>query len=55
MKRKAKKLYSGCPAPQKYANNLTLCSKRCCGNPRKHSGDVTIQEEKAKFDERSQA
>jgi len=28
----------------KIADNLKLCSKSCCGNPRKHFNELTIQE-----------
>lgn len=43
-KRKAARLYAGCRCPAKYANNLTVCSGACCGNPRKWFGDPTRQE-----------
>ncbi len=26
------------------ADNMAVCSNYCCGNPRKHFGELTIQE-----------
>lgn len=31
----------------RYKDNMTLCSCHMCGNPRKYSKDLTIQEKKA--------
>lgn len=30
------------------ADNMKVCSNYCCGNPRKHFGELTIQERKQK-------
>ena len=31
----------------RYRNNMTLCSCSMCGNPRKYSNQITLQERKA--------
>ena len=28
------------------ADNFCLCSNNCCGNPRRHFGEVTLQEKR---------
>lgn len=33
---RAKWLYPHTAVPQKYADNRTVCSRYCCGNPRHH-------------------
>ena len=53
MRKKARKLYAGCRRPERYADNLTVCSGPCCGNPRKWQGTKTLQE--IRFDEKSSA
>jgi len=36
------------------ANTATACSCEMCGNPRKHWGDITVQEKKANLSYREQ-
>jgi hypothetical protein len=31
----------------RFADTPTPCSGNCCGNPRRHFGEVTVQEQKA--------
>ncbi len=53
MKVKAKRIVNDNGFPEyanechKIANHLTVCSCYMCGNPRKHTGEVTMQERKA--------
>ena len=47
--KKAKRLYPRSNMPQKYADNITICSCDACGNPRKWrkgKDKLTIQEQK---------
>ena len=30
------------------ADNMAVCSNYCCGNPRRHFGELTVQERKQK-------
>ena len=39
---------------EKWADNMTLCSGPCCGNPRKWFKEKTIQERKADEREKEQ-
>jgi hypothetical protein len=49
----ARRLYPWCKRPERYADNLTVCSCWGCGNPRRWLGERTRQElrEEAKGDE----
>ena len=53
MRAKARKLYAGGKRPERYADNLTVCSGPCCGNPRKWHGLKTMQE--LRFDEKARS
>lgn len=33
---------------RKMADNMQMCSRCCCGNPRRHFGKLTVQERKQK-------
>jgi hypothetical protein len=44
MKQRARRIYPDCPRAERAADNLTLCSGRCCGNPRKWFKEKTRQE-----------
>ena len=45
-KRRARAIYKNCSNPEKYANNMKSCSCFLCGNPRKHFGEMTVQEKR---------
>jgi len=47
MKKKAKRIYFWNDNPEKYADNLAVCSCPMCGNPRKHFHQETLQEKRA--------
>ena len=47
MKKKAKRIYFWNDHPEKYADNLAVCSCPMCGNPRKHFHQETLQEKRA--------
>lgn len=53
MKAKARKLY---PHDRKArnANHLAVCSCWMCGNPRRHLGEITMQERRAELRARDQ-
>lgn len=46
MKAKARKVYPH-DKDARWANHLQGCSCHGCGNPRRHCGEVTMQERKA--------
>ncbi|MDO5622857.1 MAG: hypothetical protein Q4G24_15520 [Paracoccus sp. (in: a-proteobacteria)] len=46
MKARARKIYDY-DTKAKLANHLAVCSCWMCGNPRRHLGEVTMQERKA--------
>ncbi len=48
--RRAARIYPAKACPQKLADNLQTCSACCCGNPRKHWNEVTMQERRATFE-----
>jgi len=48
MKAKARKVFYWCPErAHHWANNMTMCSRACCGNPRKWNKEKTRQEYKS--------
>ena len=54
MKKRARELYPWAgKRAEKWADNLALCSRYCCGNPRKWFHEKTLQEKKA--DDREKA
>ena len=44
MKKKARWLYPDYPNAEHFADYLCCCSKPCCGNPRRHFNQLTLQE-----------
>ena len=36
--------YSVHESAARRVDNMTVCSESCCGNPRKHFGQLTVQE-----------
>lgn len=44
MKQRARRIYPDWPRAERAADNLTLCSGPCCGNPRKLLKEKTRQE-----------
>ena len=44
MKRRASAVYPHCKRAAQFANHLAICSGPCCGNPRRWSGEKTMQE-----------
>ena len=50
LKKKRNKYYGGVSDKREiglFANTPKICSDICCGNPRRHFGEITIQERKA--------
>jgi hypothetical protein len=45
MKNKARRIYPH-DGQAALANHLAVCSGPCCGNPRRHFGEPTIQEKR---------
>jgi hypothetical protein len=45
--RRAARIRPAEACPQKLADNLQTCSAHCCGNPRRHWGEITRQEVRA--------
>lgn len=43
-KRDARGKYPHDARPYRYADNMTVCSGPCCGNPRRWFGEPTMQE-----------
>lgn len=50
MKVRAREYYWFCKNPDKLANHLANCSCPACGNPRRHFGTPTRQEQKKQQD-----
>ena len=46
MKAKARRYFPDWERAALFANNLVTCSGPCCGNPRRHFGHRTLQEQR---------